>query len=367
MSPIPLLKRIYKKIRSIPTIRNAIDRLTAALLAWAAKSPTNSRIYYALFSRKFAREQYAYLQGRLKYQRNRECPSINDRYLLRRNTHRLEKGLLMMPRRNTFALDYIVETVNAYRHSVEATKQSSSFGDEGELKWARDVLEEYFQVVDSHPIVEKARKIFLETVPEPHGSASTTKYVPYQRDLEKVSPVSFDSFMELSVRRRSVRWYLPKKVPRELIDKAITAAAQSPSACNRQPFIFHIFDAPELVGKVAQLPMGITGYEHNIPVLVVIVGRLRAYEDERDRHLIYIDGSLAAMSFMLALETLGLSSCPINWPDIEWREQQMAKFLRLDADERPIMLIAVGYPNPDGAVAYSQKKSLENLRRYNFE
>ena len=52
-------------------------------------------------------------------------------------------------------------------------------------------------------------------------------------------------------------------------------------------------------------------------MIIVIVGELDAYEYDRDRHLIYIDGSLAAMTFMLALETLGLSSCPINWSGVE--------------------------------------------------
>ena len=36
------------------------------------------------------------------------------------------------------------------------------------------------------------------------------------------------------------------KVPREGIDQAMRAAAQSPSACNRQPFEFRVFDDPVL-------------------------------------------------------------------------------------------------------------------------
>ena len=120
-----------------------------------------------------------------------------------------------------------------------------------------------------------------------------------------------------------------------------------------------------MVKKVSEIPMGTKGYAHNIPVIAVIVGRQRAYFSERDRHLIYIDGSLAAMAFMFALETQGIASCPINWPDIEERERKMAKLLGLAPDERPIMLVAIGYPDPEGAVAYSQKKPLEEARFYN--
>ena len=69
--------------------------------------------------------------------------------------------------------------------------------------------------------------------------------------------------------------------------------------------------------------------------------------------------------FLLALETLGLSSCPLNWPDVPSRERRMARELELGPDERPIMLLAVGYPDAEGAVASSYKKSLNDLRTYN--
>jgi nitroreductase len=151
-----------------------------------------------------------------------------------------------------------------------------------------------------------------------------------------------------------------------MIDAAIEIAAQSPSACNRQPFRFVVCDDPQLVQKVAAIPMGTAGYAHNIPVFVIIIGQQRHYFDERDRHLIYIDGSLAAMSFCFALEVQGLSSCCVNWPDVPEREERMAQILNLENDERPIMCLAVGFPDPNGLVAYSQKKPLSQLRQYNL-
>jgi nitroreductase len=111
--------------------------------------------------------------------------------------------------------------------------------------------------------------------------------------------------------------------------------------------------------------MGIRTNFKNIPVFVVVVGRLSAYLSERDRHVIYIDGGLASMSFMYALETLGLSSVPINWPDIEYLEQQMEQIIPLGEDERPIMLIGLGYADPEGGIPFSQKKTPEQLLVYN--
>ena len=360
-----IVKKLYTKARQRAARSSLRYRCHKMVLQWALRSNMNARIYYALFSRSFIREQYACLYGKLKYKENLETPRSDQRYLLRRNIHRLEKGLLMIPRREIFALDYIEETVNAYILHTPHAQISSTSADE-ELLWAHDVLAEYFQVISYHPIIAKIEKNFRRTAPL-NGTGDSKKSLPYTRQLNQIPAVTYENFIELSKQRRSVRWYLQKKVPRTLIDQAVTAATHAPSACNRQPFVFYIFDEQELVSKLARLPMGTSGYDHNIPVIVVVVGRLRAYFDDRDRHLIYIDGALAAMSFMLALETLGLSSCPINWPDMEEREQRAAELLALAPDERPIMLISVGYPDPEGKVAFSAKKPLQLLRRYNFE
>jgi nitroreductase len=70
------------------------------------------------------------------------------------------------------------------------------------------------------------------------------------------------------------------------------------------------------------------------------------------------------MSFLFALETLGLSSCVINTPGTEGSEQRLSDELGLASYERPVMLIALGYPDPAGLVPYSQKKHLDDIRRY---
>lgn len=270
----------------------------------------------------------------------------------------------MRPRRDVFGLDYIAEMVACYQQALE-TDSRAECGNGDELRWAHDVLAMYFDVTASHPKIDPLRMRFA-VLPQPAGVADE-KLVPYKRDLTAAPPVTYENLLELSVLRRSVRWFLPKPVPREMIDQAMAVAALSPSACNRQPFVFRVFDEPELVRRVAELPYGTAGYSENIPAIVVVVGRLRAYSDERDRHLIYVDGSLASMSFIYAAESLGLGTCCINWPDVEEREREMDSVLQLEPDERPIMLIAVGYPDPEGMVARSQKKPLDQLRRYNFQ
>lgn len=229
-----------------------------------------------------------------------------------------------------------------------------------DLAWAHDILEHYFEIVQESDQVNQARKIFIQV-----GKPSEQKgnRIPYNR--RGSCRVSFEDFAGLAKHRRSVRWFLQTPVPHTLIDKAIEVAAESPTACNRQPFFYRFFDDPEALKWARTLPPGTAGFEHNVPMICAVIGDLSAYYGERDRHGIYVDASLSIMTFMYALETQGLSSCALNWADIEAQERQAEKVLGLKKHERIIMFMAIGYPDPQGLVAFSQKKELRNLRSYN--
>lgn len=324
------------------------------------KSRAWATIHYSAVSPVFQREQRAILAGHEAYRESLDAPK-GTLARLRRNVHRLEKGILMRPRRIPFALDYIGDTVAAFETAAGAPGGTV---DSAELAWANDVLMEYFAIHAEVASVDEPRRRFEAAR---FDASDPSPRVPYRRDLDSPVPVSLDDLRRLAKRRRSVRWFLPREVERERIDRALEVGAQAPSACNRQPFRFQIFDDPDLVRQAIDLPMGLVGYGHQVPVVAVVVGQQRHFFDERDRHLIYVDASLAVMGFILALETQGLASCCVNWPDIEEREARMAEFLHLDPDERPVMLIAIGYPDPEGLVANSTKKSLSQLRSYNFE
>jgi len=350
--------------RFLKRLRNSYRKFKYAILPrYFVATPFLSSLYYLLFSNKFKREQHAVLCGKIKHlnELNKDKSNI---YTLIRNTHRLEKGLLMRPKRDVFALDYIEETVDTFAAVWNREKQQT----DKQHKWFYDVLTTYFATSGENPVLTKTKKIFDATVNDkgnPGSVGVSDKSTPYIRTEKKKADISFEEFYRLTKYRRSVRWFSDKKVPHDIIDKAILAANQSPSACNRQPFLYRIIDDPKLLQEVSNLPRGIKGYAHGIPMLIVIVGNLDAYFDERDRHIIYIDASLANMALMLALETLGLSSCSINWPDIEELEVQMDQVLRLEKHQRALMCLAVGYPDPKGKVAYSEKRSLNYIRKFN--
>jgi len=54
-----------------------------------------------------------------------------------------------------------------------------------------------------------------------------------------------------------------------------------------------------------------------------------------------------------------------NWPAIEENEQEMERLLDLDPDESVVMLMPIGYPDPDGMIPHSEKKAVETVRTYN--
>ena len=334
------------------TLRRLRDRLRLLSLRVFSANGFLAGVYFGLFSRRFRREHLSVLKGRLRYYEDLKSHGRSSP-MLRRNTHRLEKGLIMRPRRPVFAEGFIAETVAEFSRA----RLSPGFSRE-ELRWAGDVLEEYFSVVSDTPAVRSARQTFQSALTSSASQAGSnaSKSKPYRRAESPETSISFEDLHSLFVRRRSVRWYLDRPVPYELVQQAIDAAAQAPSACNRQPFRFIVATDPEWAAKIAACAGGTTGFAEQLPGIIVVVGNLAAYPQERDRHLIYIDSALASMQLMLAAETLGLATCPINWPDVDFAENRIQPILELPPHERVIMLIAIGYGDPESGVPYSQKK-----------
>lgn len=353
------LKRIAKDLLAITWIRRVYETVNRVFLEVFGSSRLLTHFFYVVSFITFNREQTAVLRGRRNYYRNKHRDRVTH-VELRRNVHRIEKGLIMRPRRDVFARDYITETIEFYEEAAQQFRVAPGTMEQSEMDWAHDVLAEYFRVsATTDATVEAARARFEQA----GYSGRSTGKIPYVK--KQLSELSYEELESLVMQRRSVRWFEQREVPRQLIDKALLLARQAPTACNRLPYEFRVFDDPAQVRTVSSIPFGTAGYGHNIPAIVVVVGKLESYFSPRDRHAIYVDSSLASMQFMLALETLGLSSSVINWPDFEPLERKMQKTLGLDLTDRVVMLIAVGYADPEGMVPFSDKKELDTFRRYN--
>jgi nitroreductase len=346
-----MLKRLLPRA-VIDYLKTLQYNLRIPALTFFSSNRFLSGLFYVFFSREFGREQMKVLQGRIAYYKNHLQFDQKSSPMLRRNVHRLEKGIIMRPRKPSFASDYIAETVNAYLAMASADAACTR-----ELSWARDVLTQYFDIVEDTPQIKKARDAFT-------GNAATepVSLVPY-KDIDRIrSTVELEQLEALFWQRRSTRWFAAKDVDHTQIDKAIELASLAPSACNRQPYYFYVSKNKEQATKLAKLAVGTGGFADNFPCVMAVVGDLSAYPHEKDRHLIYIDGALASMQLMLALETLGMSSCPLNWPDIEFRERAVNELLDLPPEQRVIMLIGIGFADTEGMIPYSKKKATDTLK-----
>ena len=357
------IKNILQAILAFPFIKKTVRRVALIISGVFSSNRILSVFYHFVGFFPHSREQQAVLRGQYRYLKNEKQP-LPTKVDLRRNIHRLEKGLLMRPRKPIFALNYIDDIIRSFEIQVTAIKDEGDAVNLEELLWARDVLDAYFAAVQKNSQLRCLQEQFealKPLLPEPDA----VKRIPFKLGERSTPSVSYDALLGFSRRRKSVRWFQDKPVSRELLDNALMVARESPSACNREPYRFRIFDEKELVQRIASIPFGSAGYAQNIPVVVVITGDLGCYFSSRDRHIIYIDSSLAVMGFIYALEAQGLSSCVINWPDFEPLEMKFKHELGLRLEERPIMLIAVGYADPEGEVAFSQRKPLDQIRSYN--
>ena len=268
----------------------------------------------------------------------------------RRNIHRLEKGLSHQKTKKIFAEDYILETINFLKED----KETQSF-DANTRSWGLSVLNLYFETCVHSDKISQAYKLYQSL---DLNSPSYT-CIPYFSNERPELSVNYQSLYQLALRRRSIRCYLDKNVQPHLIQAAMKIASLSPSACNRQSFKFLFFNDSEQVNKIASIPGGVNGYD--LPSIVIVIGKYRGYFDARDINAPIIDASLATMAFIFALETLGLSSVCINWPNLPDRERKIRELINLEKDEFVIMMIGVGYSDPVGKVPYSAKKDLGDL------
>jgi nitroreductase len=345
------LKRLLpeKVIVGYREIKGSLIRL---MVGFFSSSTFLTKLYYFIISSEMNEEMKAVLKGRYEHLLTRGI-SNKSSALLRRNIHRLEKGLIMMNRRRVFADAFIMET-------VECLSRCLTFNDfdKEELKWACDVLIEYFSVVEICGNIERAYKLFtkLRSQLEEHPSQNRCKYIPYQKKSLARCSISLDDYEALLIKRRSIRWYLDKKVSQGEIAQAVRLSLTAPSACNRQPFRYYCTTNSDEAVKIAKCAGGTSGFANNIPGIFAVIGDLSAYPFERDRHLIYIDGALASMQLMQAFEVMGVSTCPINWPDVVQADNRIRKVIDIKEWERVILLISFGYGDPNGLIPFSQKK-----------
>jgi nitroreductase len=195
-------------------------------------------------------------------------------------------------------------------------------------------------------------------------------------------------FYEEIKRRRTVREFSARPVPREVIEDCVRAAGTAPSGANLQPWHFVVVSDPETKKKIreaaeveerafysgkapqewldALAPLGtdeIKGYLEVAPCLIAVFAQnYAALPDGRKVKNYYVTESVGiALGFLIAalhhagLATLTHTPSPMGF---------LSAVLDRPANERAFLLLVVGYPAEEARVPDITKKPLEGIATF---
>ena len=213
-------------------------------------------------------------------------------------------------------------------------------------------------------------------------------------DFERLSAeegrARVQAFLASLRRRRTVRDYAPDPVPPDILDTAIEAAATAPSGANRQPWRFVFVRDPEIKRQIREAaeaeerdfyerrapaewladlaPLGTDWHKPFLETApcIIVVFRLD-YEPERladgtshshKNYYVRESVGIAVGMLLTALHTAGLASLTHTPSPMGF----LAEILGRPRNERPYLLIPVGYPARDARVPDIGRKSLAEVR-----
>lgn len=214
--------------------------------------------------------------------------------------------------------------------------------------------------------------------------ASVFAPLDFTRLAEDEMRVRAGAFLELVRTRRSVRHFSSDPIPIDVVETAIAAAATAPSGANQQPWRFVLVTDPAIKRQIREAaeseerdnyerrfpdewlhalePFGTDWHKEFLetaPCLIVVFRIDYGLEKGEKRKHYYVQESVGiACGFLLAalhaagLATLTHTPSPMGF---------LATILNRPANERPFLLIPVGYPEKEARVPLIQKKPLAEV------
>lgn len=153
-------------------------------------------------------------------------------------------------------------------------------------------------------------------------------------------------FKDIIRKRRSVRKFEPRPVPRNVIDRIVGAALAAPSSRNSRSTRFLIVDNPDVVARMAAMRDYGAAFMKGAPCAVVVLGDTSATDLWRE------NAAIAATILQLACVDEGLASCWVHVdgrprlkdaPDGEAAADYLRTFLPIPEGCEPLCAIALGY------------------------
>jgi nitroreductase len=196
------------------------------------------------------------------------------------------------------------------------------------------------------------------------------------------------AFQRMMSRRRSVRVLSSRHVPRECIESAVRTAASAPSGANQQPWHFVVVEDPELKRALREAaereerenyntrfperwvktlsPLGV-GWEkpflEDAPVLIVVFKEAHGIDAEggKIKHYYANESVGIACGFLIAaLHNMGLTTLTYTPNPMGF----LSRILDRPSNERPYMVLPVGYPAGDATVPNIRRKELHEVAEW---
>ena len=209
------------------------------------------------------------------------------------------------------------------------------------------------------------------------------KYEP-ERLNEEDSLKRAKQFYELMNKRRSVRFFSDKEFDIKLIEYAIKTAGTAPSGANKQPWRFVIVGSPEVKKEIRiaaekeekesyenrmpqswlddLAPIGTDWHKEFLeiaPYLIVVfkIDFLKTDAGLKKHYYVNESVGIATGILLAALHNMGLATLthtpsPMNF---------LQKILNRPSNEKPYLLIPVGYPAEDAVVPDIKRKIAEEI------
>ena len=214
------------------------------------------------------------------------------------------------------------------------------------------------------------------------GFVPLSGYVEYA-ESEMVERAT--AYLEELRKRRTVRDFSDRPVPREVIEACILAAGTAPNGANRQPWHFAVVADPEVKRTIREAaeeeerefysgrapkewlkalePLGTNEekpFLERAPYLIVIFGESYALgEDGQKEKNYYVMESVGIATGMLitAIHRAGLVSLTHTPSPMGFLNEILGR----PKNERPFLILVVGYPEGDATVPGIEKKSLQQI------
>ncbi len=153
-------------------------------------------------------------------------------------------------------------------------------------------------------------------------------------------------FKEIVAKRRSIRKFADRTLPRDVVDRIVGAALSAPSSRNSRSTRFLIVDDPVFVSRMADMRDYGAGFLKGTPLAVVVLG------DTSKTDLWRENCAIAATILQLACVDEGLASCWVHVdgrprlrevPDGESAADYLRTLLPIPEGCEPLCVVAMGY------------------------